>query len=433
MSISYLKAYMQFWNIKNKLLLILVVTCLQLQAQENSPYSRYALGNLRDPENIANRGMGGVSLADLNFLSINTSTPASYASLKLATYQLGLTSHFTTIKSNNTSSRVGKSTISYVNFAFPVANNVGLSFGILPYTSMRYNMSANDTNAYAQSIVTNSFYGGGGVQRLYLGAAYKISNFYIGFNSGYQFGNITNARESKFTDSLNILANNIYGRTVLNGFFWQGGAIYDYAINDDYNFKIGATFSGSQKLNAKKEMYWESYFNDMDNIVSRPDSVMNLKGKIQLPMQTGVGIMVSYQDKWQIGADFNYSDWKKFSSYGINDSTNNIYSIKIGGAYTPDPSSITNALKRSIYRVGFYTGKDIFTFNEFQISKTGATLGFGYPLKRSSQTRQIGMINFCLDIGSRGKAANSLLKENYTHFSIGFTLNDKWFLKRRYD
>ncbi|HMN32094.1 MAG TPA: hypothetical protein PKA54_01840 [Chitinophagaceae bacterium] len=424
---------MQFWNIKNKLLILLFFTSIKITAQENSPYSRYALGNLRDPENIANRGMGGVSIADLSTLSINTSNPASYASLQFATYQLGLTSHFSTIKNNSTSSRVGKSTISYVNLAFPVAKNFGVSFGILPFTSMRYNMAASDSNAQAQSLVNNSYYGGGGVQKIYIGAAYKISNFSIGFNTGYQFGNLTYARESSFTDSLNILANNIYGRTTLSGLFWQAGAIYDAALNENYNLKLGATFAGNQKLNAKRESYWESYYNDANNVISRPDSVINQKGTVTLPKQIGAGAMLSYQDKWQIGADFNYSDWGNFTSYSLHDSTGDIFTIKIGGAYTPDPASITNTLKRSVYRVGFYTGKDIFAFNGKQISKTGATLGFGYPLKRSPQTRQFGMINFCLDIGSRGNISNGLVKENYTHFSIGFTLNDKWFLKRRYD
>ena len=48
-------------------------------AQDNSPYSRYGLGNLMALSNTASRGMGGISAAYLDYTGINFSNPASYA------------------------------------------------------------------------------------------------------------------------------------------------------------------------------------------------------------------------------------------------------------------------------------------------------------------------------------------------------------------
>ena len=53
-----------------------------LSAQDNSPYSRYGIGDLHPNSNILNRGMGGISAAYADPLSVNFVNPASYASFK---------------------------------------------------------------------------------------------------------------------------------------------------------------------------------------------------------------------------------------------------------------------------------------------------------------------------------------------------------------
>jgi 1,4-dihydroxy-2-naphthoate octaprenyltransferase len=50
-----------------------LVTCNFLYAQENSPYSRYGLGDISPSTNIVNRGMGSLSAAYADpFPSIST-------------------------------------------------------------------------------------------------------------------------------------------------------------------------------------------------------------------------------------------------------------------------------------------------------------------------------------------------------------------------
>ena len=50
-----------------------------LYAQENSPYSRYGLGDIAPSTNIVNRGMEGLSAAYADPFSINFTNPASYS------------------------------------------------------------------------------------------------------------------------------------------------------------------------------------------------------------------------------------------------------------------------------------------------------------------------------------------------------------------
>ena len=51
-------------------------------SQDNSPYSRYGIGDLVPPTNINSRGLGGLSAAFNEPLSINFSNPASFSSFQ---------------------------------------------------------------------------------------------------------------------------------------------------------------------------------------------------------------------------------------------------------------------------------------------------------------------------------------------------------------
>ena len=51
-------------------------------SQDNSPYSRYGIGDLVPSTNIVNRGMAGVSAGYIDNMAINFSNPASYSSFQ---------------------------------------------------------------------------------------------------------------------------------------------------------------------------------------------------------------------------------------------------------------------------------------------------------------------------------------------------------------
>src|SRR5262245_34291234 len=118
-----------------------LITCNFLHAQENSPYSRYGLGDIAPSANIENRGMGGLSAAYASPLSINFTNPASYSqflsfieerSKKQASgrvlFDVGInyTSH--TLREGNSPEKSNSSDIlfSYLQVGVPVKKNWGL-------------------------------------------------------------------------------------------------------------------------------------------------------------------------------------------------------------------------------------------------------------------------------------------------------------------
>jgi len=87
-----------------KFLPVLIVACsLQhaVYSQENSPYSRYGLGDISPKSNIVSRGMGGIVAGFSDYQSVNFTNPASYGNLKTTIFDVGIEADSRTLKSTN--------------------------------------------------------------------------------------------------------------------------------------------------------------------------------------------------------------------------------------------------------------------------------------------------------------------------------------------
>jgi len=107
-------------------LVCLLVAALPLfcLAQENSPYSRYGVGNILPSGNIQNRAIGGISAGFADAATINTVNPATYGNLILTTLDLGIEYDSRTIESQNLlgTYKSNNGIVSYLQFGFPLLN-----------------------------------------------------------------------------------------------------------------------------------------------------------------------------------------------------------------------------------------------------------------------------------------------------------------------
>src|SRR5436190_15016877 len=126
-----------------------------VNAQDNSPYSRYGIGDITPSTHVAGRGMGGLSagISDPYGLSINFNNPASYAyfqtlrelkSKKVASgraiLDIGLNFENRTLKEpgNPIKFTASNALFSYMQVGVPLTRNWGLSFGIRPVSRISY-------------------------------------------------------------------------------------------------------------------------------------------------------------------------------------------------------------------------------------------------------------------------------------------------------
>jgi hypothetical protein len=160
-------------NPKLSLFVLLFTATFHASAQENSPFSRYGLGDLVPGQNITNRAIGGITSPFANGLSINFNNPATYSQIKIVTYDIGLTLDSRTLKSTSPILKYNSINLSpsYVALGMPInkKRNIGMSFGLRPITNISYSiaeirkrLSSNDSAQYL-------YEGDGGLYQAYVG------------------------------------------------------------------------------------------------------------------------------------------------------------------------------------------------------------------------------------------------------------------------
>ena len=191
----------RFW------LLFFVFSAVSLlsTAQENSPYSRYGLGDLLPSSSIINRSMGGISAGYMDYdkryeikdgylksQTINFTNPASYSKLRITSFDLGFEVDSRTIRSVDEVKKFKSVSpiISYVQLGVPLnrKHNLGMTFGLRPITRVNYKIGSGQRLPGIDSVNT-LYQGTGGTYQVYTGLGKSFGKFSVGFNAGYMFGN----------------------------------------------------------------------------------------------------------------------------------------------------------------------------------------------------------------------------------------------------
>ena len=434
-------------------LLLLTIFSFNTLAQDNSPWSRYGLGDLVPSGNIANRGMGGVSAAYTDFQAINFLNPASYGSFgaQRAIFDVGLDINSRTLRnpggSNYTSSNAY---IPYIAAGFQIKPQKskmgwGLVFGLRPITKVSYNIVSRTRISAGDSMATQ-YEGNGGSYQAFAGTGIAIKNFSIGVNGGYRFGSkdystrvflLNDTVPDRYTPGIKDVKNNF------GGAFAELGLQYRIPFNKTTSLTLGAYGSLQSKMKVRKDEKFESAFLAGESgIITRIDSVFqesDVRGTIEYPSSYGFGIMYDATDKSKlsIGADFTTTKWKDYRYFNTADLLQNSWQIKAGAQFIPNiqaEGKRTGYWSSVVYRAGFNYSLEPYTVTGNDMKSYGVSLGIGLPIRRFTfaDINRSNFVNAAVEFGQRGNKT-SPLRENYFRFSLGFCLSDVWFIKRKYD
>ena len=400
--------------------------------RENDPYSRYGIGELVNGNNASVRGMANLTSAYENPFEVNADNPASYSYLQRTTFEAAFTASTRTINGAGLSYTTGTASIAYLNLGIPINKHAGMCLGFKPVSHTYYSLVDTIISPIGQT--ARSYNGEGSVNYAYLGGAYRFHDLSIGFNLGYMFGTIQNNTAVVPIDSAQI--NRAYTAeynnfTRLGGLNWKAGVMYEHKIDSQYSFRIGGTVTISQNLNEQFSSYQVSAYNFGDTIVNDTTSNSGTqRGKLTMPLTYSIGFMLNRDQKWSLGLDYTSTKWSQFNSNpDVSKNVNiasNAYKIALGGQYTPDFNSIRNYFSRVTYRLGAYYGTDYLNISGTAIPYYGFTAGVSLPFRRS-----ISQLHAAIDIGKLG--TSSLIQETYFRFTLGFSINDKWFIPKKYD
>jgi hypothetical protein len=209
-------------------------------SQENSPYSRYGLGDIVPPSNIVSRGMGGIAAGFSDYSSINFTNPASYGNLQSTIFDIGLEVDRRTLKSTTPAARFSatNAVITYLQLGFPIkmpkANKKGIfwgmNIGLKPVSRINYKISKREYLTGIDSLGT-IYEGTGGVNQAYLGTALRIKGFSLGVNGGYMFGNKDYSTNLSFlNDTVQYAQSNTATNSNFGGLFLNGGIQFEKRI-----------------------------------------------------------------------------------------------------------------------------------------------------------------------------------------------------------
>lgn len=411
---------------------------VQAQSSTSSPYSQIGLGELRGIPNPQFRAIGGVStgVRTLGALyNINTNNPAAYSTIRLTTFDLGVYGNYNKLSQDNLSQNNANFALSHINFGIPITKQSAMSFGIAPYSSVGYRYSNSfqiDTTQYEQ--VSS---GKGGVTKAHIGYGIGIGKHVsVGFNIGYLFGNLYKDQEAEFTGIPGALNTKWEHRTSVYGLTYDYGIQYTTQLSRELTVTAGYSGNAGTPLKAKNYQTIFRTFgaSSSEEASAALDSTEYIEGGIEslvMPVTHRFGVSVNKGTEWLIGADLYTGKWSDFAIGGTNQGLSDRSGIALGGQYTPDLTSL-NYFNLVDYRLGFRYDQTQVKIGDQNIKELALTLGFGFPLP-STRTNTFHKINLSAELGQRGTTAGSLVKENFINIHIGFTLNDRWFQRYKYD
>lgn len=396
-------------------------------AQEgtSSPYSYFGIGDIRFKGSLETRSMAGVGV-EMDSIHLNIQNPASYSALKLTTFGVGASFSSTTLKTDKESVGTNRSTFDYLAVGVPMGK-FGMAFGLIPYSSVGYRIESISTDP---TIASKRNDGSGGLSKVFLGLGYMVKpGFSIGADIQYGFGKIESS-SLEFIPTVPV-GTRQKNRSELSGVNFNLGAMYETKINTKLNFYGSASYGFAANLNSDNMRQISTF--DSNNFILDSLPTMRTQVGLKIPGKISLGAGIGEKRKWLIGTQLTFQGASDFDdNLGTAPSTDVIYKsyakYAVGGYYIPNYNSFSNYFDRIVYRGGFRYEKSGLIINGEDINDMALTVGAGFPI-----TGVFSNVNLGLEVGKKGTTNSGLIQENYFNVSIGFSLNDKWFRKTKFD
>lgn len=424
-----------------------VSNAMNAQSATSSPYSMYGLGLVADQSQSFSRGMNGVGLAFRDNNAVNTLNPASYSAVDSITFvfDMGMSLQNTNYKEKNIKKNGKNASIEYAVGLFRLVKNVGMSFGILPYTNVGYTFSSNSKlDSYATLPATNTvtthtqtFTGSGGLHEIFIGAGWQtpIKGFSVGLNAGYIWGDINRYVTSSYSDNNVKSLSRQYTSTSQN-YKLDFGAQYIRKINDKYTACLGVTFTPGHRLGSDPELLIISA-SSIGNDTTR----ISANNGMSIPTEFGLGFALKHRKTWRVGLDYKYQAWRnadypvysEVNGKSVYEPSNTYYtdrhSLKAGGEYCKNRDS-REFTDRLAYRFGVgYTTPHLLIGQKDGPKEISVSAGLGIPVVNSYNTRSV--LN--LGITWQNRKCNDFITENAFLINIGLTFNERWFAKWKFE
>jgi len=421
-------------SIKNYLLVILIFSCFTVFSQTNtgSPYSLNELGEINFTGNVSYQSMGGID-SSIDSIEFNINNPSSLAKIKTTNYLIGTFYKSSSISNSLLKENIKTSNINYIAIGIPV-KNFGFGFGVLPYSSVGFNLQTTEEYNDDNSISSRLFGAEGNINKAFLSVGIPFLKYFsLGASANYNFG--------KFNyEKFNLMNGVNYGvfsnsSSEITGFTYNFSSNVLIPLKNDLSLSLLFSLYPEGELDSYniESLYTSNASSiSLESLGDFVDIDLDARGlentKLPVPKKSIYSIGLEKKNSWFIGAQYESKLSSGFENVFLdirNVSYRDANSISFGGYFIPDSSSLVSYWKRIKYRFGIKNDKKSIIVNNLPINQFSLNLGLGLPIAGLSKA------NLGLEIGKIGN--DDLIKENYFSLRLGLSLNDVWFIKRKYN
>jgi hypothetical protein len=376
--------------------------------------------------------MGGID-SSIDSIEFNINNPSSLAKIKTTNYLIGTFYKSSSLSNNSLKENVQTSNINYIAIGIPV-KNFGFGFGVVPYSSVGFNLQTTEEYNDSNSISSRLFGADGNINKAFLSVGIPMFKYFsLGASANYNFGKF-NYEKFNLMDGINygVFSNS---SSEITGFTYNFSSNLFIPIKNDLIISLLYSFHPEGELDSFniKSLYTTSASSiTLESLGDFVDVDLDSRGlentKLPVSKKSIYSIGLEKKNSWFIGAQYENKLSSGFKNIFLdikNVTYRDANSISFGGYFIPDSSSLVSYWKRIKYRFGIKNDKKSIIVNNLPINQFSLNLGLGLPISGLSKA------NLGLEIGKIGN--DDLIKENYFSLRLGLSLNDVWFIKRKYN
>lgn len=417
----------------NKIIVLAIFLCSTSFSQ--SLLNGYGIGKKIDIYDAASLGVSSRGLLPSFKKDVSLQNPSTWKNLNFTyftgTYQAEQKIVLDGIL-NSTSS------LGYAQFIVPIKNKYAFGLGIHPYSNQYLILDGSDEIdyiAYGDTLTTNHSYSSfGGITAFNISFGGNVSN---NLNAGISFDFLYGSARQQTIFSLDDLDYYSQQRHVYSG------SLAKFYINSDIlsnrNVPLNLYFGWGLPLNAisVKSYYYKPFEDSNDSGEQDNSDFPKLSDSTDPLVLNTENVSAPYE--YQFGFDYaiqkgisllgEYSRWEDKEKIGrkystLNDQIKSIDHFNIG-IIKFTPRIPKNFLDRINFRAGAYSNNIKLLNSEKNIKEYGVSMGLSFNFGVTKN-----QLDFAYSFGKR-EGLFEIGDENIQKFSIGITVGDIWFVKRR--
>ena len=428
-------------NFAKRLFVGLVFMLLVLGLNAQSPFSRFGFGGSIRPQCVGQTSTSSLGLGFRSTTMLNLNNPAALSELEWTTFEAGarIDNYMLSLGDNLWRSPSGR--ISVLALAVPIRvknkKRWGSSFSLSPTDIIQYNFEQTIDSAAVRHVKYEL--GSGNSYAVNWSNGWLWNATSLGISCIYTFGTESNFQGIIVDDSLNARNSRRLSKLNHKGLRFNLGWQYSRPLGASKPDKIqpkitlGANFEFTARaLNQilhQDELTLTSILTGQQVAVDtlNTEEVTSTRPS-RGPGKLGLGFSIGDHRSWLVHGDYQYA-WQEDYSHWLagTEVYRNTHFVALGFRGTPNYSG-RRFLGRIEYRIGGHWQQSPLIIDGYGFNTFGMAFGIALPMGNS-----MSRLNLSTLFQRRIGGGDGFYQEDWVSLVIGVNLNDKWFIKRKFN